>query len=184
MKYFYFFLILISFSGFSKEIASDKAVFRIAEEIVFLSDFKEIAENIERIRCLKTDGLMLSLLGLDKKSQPKFPDLKKNKLEDQSIRDFIQKIILLKKAEHFIETQSIVFDSELKAQIEKDSCIDMKYSEWSKDLKRFFELEIYLQKRFVTSKGKETKENFESRLASARLFLTSVSQKIPHYVFY
>jgi len=167
-----------------KEIASDKAVFRVAEEIVFISDLQEISKTFEKIRCLKTDGLMLNLLELDKKSQPKFPSFKKFDFNDQSNKDFIQKIILFKKAGHFIETQSIVFESPLKSLIEKDSCIAMKYSDWSLDLKRFFDLEIYVQKRYVAIKEKGSKENLKSIQNSVKLFLSSLSQKIPHYVFY
>lgn len=184
MKFIFLFLLSIPFVASSKEIASDKAIFRVAEEIVFQSDLKDIGETIERARCLKTDGLMLNLLGLDKKSQSKIPSFKNFDLNDPSNRDFIQKVILFKKTGHFIETQNIAFDPQLKSQIEKDSCINMKYSEWPKDLKRFFDLEIYMQKRYLTVKGKGQKENLDSVLGSARVFLTSLSQKIPHYVFY
>ena len=183
MKFFLvlFFLPLISYS---KEVSSDKAVFRVAEEIIFLSDLKEIGETLGKIRCLKTDGLMLNLLDLDKKSQKKIPDFKNFDFKDQSNKDFIQKIILFKKAGHFIETQDVVFDPGLKSLIEKDSCINMKYSEWSKDLKRFFDLEIYTQKRYLAAKARKEKRSDEALIASAKLFLSSLSQKINHYVFF
>lgn len=184
MKIFFLALSLLPWISYSKEVFSDKAVFRVAEEIVFLSDLKETGESLEKLRCLKTDGLMLSLLELDKKSQKKIPDFKNFDFKDQSNKDFIQKIILFKKAGHFIDTQNVVFDPGFKSQIENHSCIKMKYSDWSRDLKRFFDLELYTQKRYMAAKARKEKRSDEALLASAKLFLASLSQKINHYVFY
>ncbi len=182
MKFFFFLFLLIPLISNSKEIVSDKALFRVAEEIIFISDLKEIGDFVSQVRCLKTDGLTLGLLGLDKKSLPKIPSVKN--FDVNKDKDYLQKIILFKKVGHFIDTQNIALDANLKAQIEKDSCIGISYSKWPLDLKRFFDIEVYIQKRFVVVRGKSTKENLESTINSAKVFLTSLGQKIPHYVFY
>ena len=184
MKIFFLALILIPQISFSKEILSDKAIFRVAEEIIFRSDLSDIRDSLLKMRCLKSDGLTLNLLGLDRKTFPTLPKFENFDFKDSSSKDFIKKIILFKKAAHFIETQNIVLDTNLKAKIENDSCISAKYSEWSKDLKRFFELEIYIQKRYVAIKGKDQKPDLKQMLNSANLFLASLDQKIPHYVFF
>ena len=182
MKFFFFLFLFIPLISNSKEIFSDKALFRVAEEIIFLSDLQEIEDFIGKVRCLKTDGLTLGILGLDKKSLPKIPGPKK--FDVNKDKEFLQKIILFKKAGHFIDTQNISLDANLKTLIEKDSCIGMSYSKWPQDLKRFFDLEVYIQKRFVVARGKGNKENLESTINSAKVFLDSLGQKIPHYVFY
>jgi hypothetical protein len=182
MKFAYILIFFYSFSSFSKEILSDKALFRVTEEIIFQSDLSAIGESIEKMRCLKTDGLALELLGLDRKSVPKLPNFKKFELEKNY--DFLKKVILFKKVGHFIDTQSIILDSKLKTKIENDSCVGMSYSKWSLDLKRFFDLEVYIQKRFVAIRAAGKKENLETAINSAKVFLTSLDQKIPHYVFY
>jgi hypothetical protein len=182
MKFFFFLFLFIPLISNSKEIISDKALFRVAEEIIFLSDLKGIQDFIEKVRCLKTDGLTLGLLGLDKKSLPKIPSVKN--FDVNKDKEFIQKIILFKKVGHFIDTQNISLDANIKALIEKDSCIGISYSKWSPDLKRFFDIEVYIQKRFVVARGKGSKDNQESTKNSAKVFLTSLGQKLPHYVFY
>ncbi len=182
MKVFWLCLFFSPLFSFSKEITSDKAVFRVAEEIIFLSDMVDFGNSLEKMRCLKTDGVILSLFELDIKSLKNLPDFKKINIEKN--KDFIQKMILFKKAGHFIETQNVSLDPLLREKIEKNPCIGMNFGKWSNDLRRFFYLEVYFQKRFISVKGKDHKENLESTLNSAKIFLNSLAQKIPHYVFY
>jgi hypothetical protein len=47
MKFFFFLFLFIPLISNSKEIISDKALFRVAEEIIFLSDLQDIEDFID-----------------------------------------------------------------------------------------------------------------------------------------
>lgn len=165
----------------SKLISSDIAIYRVQDEVVFLSQLKAFRKNLIKFRCFKDKVLLLPALGLDEKSLKVVPSMKKLKSFDKDSKEFINKVILGNKALIHIKKQKRKYGKKFLKYFEKGNCLKGPYRKWSEQIKNLVTVELYFQERFKKGKSK----SFDSKTwENVKFYLLSLDKKIGHDVFF
>jgi hypothetical protein len=180
--------ILLSISVFAndkKVPQKDIAIFRIVNDVYFLSDIINIKSSLQKLDCLLGGAFLNETLKVQYEkllinSNSNISDLKNNNLE-------IIKIIKIKKLEKHFENHKNLFS---KAQINKQisqnrkSCGLLNNLALTSRLINLLQIEFYLQERFLVSniKGESLKQ--DQIASSVSKFIDTISTKIAHNVYY
>ncbi len=166
-------------TGLFSEELKDRALFRYDNEVVFLSEAKDLIKSLEKFRCLKDDWLSLKVTKLTKKDFLHLPKLGFDKKSLREDRQFINRFIDLQKLKTFTKDQLVkIEDSELVA-INKTSCFPRGHKSWPVEVKELVKLELYIKSRYV--KEADNKEEQVRRLNS---FFTSIVRKSNENLFF
>lgn len=191
LQYKIFVLAFIFFNSFNcfSITKKDSAVFRIGENVLFLSDVRKITDQFSFFQCTYKHGLMFDGLSIDFDNGVK-ENLKsiqainrQNPLSRESI-DYFNKLKTLIKLKIYSSTQNIVLDSKLvttflkKAQ-KKKCIVPDNLSELA--LKDLLKVEILLHSKFsiknISNLDLESKKN---RIESLNLFISTIERQISH----
>tara|TARA_Y100000590_G_scaffold470750_1_gene669292 strand:- start:61788 stop:62315 length:528 start_codon:yes stop_codon:yes gene_type:complete len=170
--------LFLSTGLFSKE-TKDRALFRFDNEVVFLSEAKELIKYLDDFRCLKDDWLSLKVTKLTKKDYLHLPNLgfKKKSLSEERV--FINRFIDLQKLKAFTKDQLVkIEDSELAA-INKTSCFPKGHKTWPLEVQELVKLELYIKSRYVKDSDNSVEQT--RRLNS---FFTSIIRKSNETLFF
>lgn len=188
MKKILLLFILLSISLFAndKKIPSrDIAVFRIVNDVYFLSDVINIKKSLQKLDCLLGGAFLNEILKLkDEKlfihTNSNISDLKKNNLE-------ILKLIKIKKLEkHFEYHKNLLSQNQINKQIKQNrkSCRLLKKSSLTPILINLLQIEFYLQERFFVSNIEERNLKDDQLVIIVSKFINTISEKISHNVYY
>ncbi|RLA64954.1 MAG: hypothetical protein DRQ88_09675 [Epsilonproteobacteria bacterium] len=166
----------------NKIITSDIALYRVQDEVVFLSSYKAFKKGLRIFRCFNKNVLFLPALGLDKESLKTLPSVKQIKTFDDDSKRFIKKVILLKKALIHIKKQKRKYDKRFFTYFEKHKCLNRPYRSWSKTIQNMVTVELYFQERF--KKGTKLKIYDPKVWENVKFYLLSLDKKINHDVFF
>jgi len=169
----------------TKVITSDIALYRVADKIKFLSNFRQGRKDLIKFRCFESKLLLLPALGLDKASLKTVPSAKKIRKFDEKSKKFLKKIILMEKALVHIKKQGRKFGKKYLKYFEKHKCLNSPYHTWSKGLQNMVTVELYFQERFKKGASDVPIKTYDPKTwENVKFYLLSLDKKIPHNVFF
>jgi len=169
----------------TKVITSDVALYRVGDEITFLSDIRVGRKDLIKFRCFQSKVLLLPALGLDKASLKTVPSINKIRKFDKESKNFLKKIILMKKALVHVEKQGRKFGKKYLKYFEKHKCLNSPFRTWSKTLQQLVTVELYFQERFKKGSSHVPIKSYDPKTwENVKFYLLSLDKKIPHNVFF
>lgn len=158
-------------------VTKDRALYRVDNHVVFLSEARTQIKELGKFRCLKKGWEGLKLTGLTKSDYPKYPLLPLNKKNLSEHKDFVLKYIRLQKIKNFAKFQLVRIDDNVLRKINKKNCFRDGYKSWSKEVMELVKLELYIKSRYLNNDGEKNEENLRS-------FLLTIDKKFSNILFF
>ncbi len=181
-----FIILSISIFASDKKIPTkDIAIFRIINEVYFLSDVINFKSDLQKLDCLLGGAFLNETLKIQYKKQlingnSNISEIKNNHLE-------IIKVIKIKKLEkHFENHKNLYSKIQINKHIKQNKkvCGLLNSEDLTTRLVNLLKIEFFLQERFLVSniEGENLKQ--VQLVNNVLKFINTISAKISHNVYY
>ncbi len=180
MKFIISFLILFFGPLTLAQKVSDTAVFKIEEQVFYLTDINKFLGTLETFRCVGSKSYLIQSLELSTSDYETLPDF----VSDHSVlsrrQDQLQKILLLNKI--------LIYSSSLNVEVKEKELIDIGFNKCNKSkkltniMKLFIKSEFLLRDRFL--RQRRAVELDAHLLEKMKIFYSGINRRISSQVYF
>lgn len=171
-------LFLPLYKALSEVNVSDRAIFRIENKVYFISDLNKDNKQLNKLRCMKNNSVLLNALSLSSDDYSKILKLPTELDKLQSNKELLYRLTRLYKVQSFATNRKVSIDVEKLKEWGIAKCVGESWNKWPDQLKTLIKTELYLRDRFIIKDGKELD------VTSLKSFLSSIDKKTKHFNFF
>jgi hypothetical protein len=158
----------------------DTAIFKIEEQVYYLSDINKSLEDIRVFRCLKSNSLLINSLKISDREYESFSDLTSDYSVLNRRQEQIEKIMILEKM--------LMYSVPLRIQVSEDDLTRIGFNkcfkgkQLSNHLKLMIKSEFHLRDRFI--RNRKNLKIDDNLLEKLRIFYSGIDRKLNGHVYF
>ena len=160
-------------------VFEDKAIFRIKNKVLFLSDIKDRVSQIETFICLVPDSNLLKATWLNR------VNFAKVEMEKKIPTRVLSGIIRLEAFQTFIDGHGVFLDKKFLSGSTSKKCGHKNLNSLPSYVSELVRMESFLRERFFSSISENVKKGeLNERVASMRTFIRTIYKQSQIQTFY